>query len=195
MIRPLTIVTFIMACGSGLYLYQAKHASQVLDRDIERTVHDTAALREQSRLLAAEWTMLNDPDTLRKYADQYLQLKSIAPTQFTSVADLNNRLPAVQIITPAAAPADTTDQDEETAPAISSAAPEQAAPGDATPPMVAAPVVAAPVVATKEPKTPPSAAPVPPSMVATAKAPVDRSAEHPADRKLIAAAKPATQPS
>ena len=36
MIRPLTIVTFLMACGSGLYLYQSKHAAQVLDRDIER---------------------------------------------------------------------------------------------------------------------------------------------------------------
>jgi len=67
MIRPLTIVTFLMACGSGLYLYQSKHAAQVLDRDIERTVRDTATLREQSRLLAAEWTMLNDPETLRKF--------------------------------------------------------------------------------------------------------------------------------
>ena len=41
MIRPLTIATFLLACGSGLYLYQSKHEVQLLDRTIERTVHET----------------------------------------------------------------------------------------------------------------------------------------------------------
>ncbi len=101
MIRPLTIVTFLMACGSGLYLYQSKHEVQVLDRTIEKSVHDTNALREQSRLLAAEWTMLNDPERLRQFSDTYLNLKSINPAQFTSLADLNSRLPAPQSPDPA----------------------------------------------------------------------------------------------
>ena len=108
MIRPLTIATFLLACGSGLYLYQSKHEVQVLDRTIERTVHETSALREQSRLLAAEWTMLNDPERLRQFSDSYLPVRSIAPTQFTSMADLNNRLPATQ----AAVPAVAMDEDE-----------------------------------------------------------------------------------
>jgi hypothetical protein len=94
MIRPLTVATFLLACGSGLYLYQSKHEVQLLDRTIERTVHETGALREQSRLLAAEWTMLNDPERLRQFSDTYLNLKTIAPSQFTSLADLNSRLPA-----------------------------------------------------------------------------------------------------
>ena len=93
MIRPLTIVTFVMACGSGLYLYQSKHEVQVLDRTIERTVHDTNALREQSHLLAVEWTMLNDPERLRQFSGTYLNLKTINPPQFASLGDLNNRLP------------------------------------------------------------------------------------------------------
>jgi hypothetical protein len=96
MIRPLTIVTCLLACGSGLYLYQSKHEVQLLDRTIERTVHDTSALREQSRLLAAEWTMLNDPERLRQFSDTYLSLKTITPSQFTSLADLDSRLPAPQ---------------------------------------------------------------------------------------------------
>jgi hypothetical protein len=96
MIRPLTIATCLLACGSGLYLYQSKHEVQLLDRTIERTVHDTGALREQSRLLAAEWTMLNDPERLRRFSDTYLSLKTIAPSQFTSLADLDNRLPAIR---------------------------------------------------------------------------------------------------
>src|ERR1700692_4718454 len=94
MIRPLTVATFLLACGSGLYLYQSKHEVELLDRTIERTVHDTGALREQSRLLAAEWTMLKDPERLRQFSDTYLSLKTIAPSQFTSLTDLDSRLPA-----------------------------------------------------------------------------------------------------
>lgn len=101
MIRPLTIATFLLACGSGLYLYQSKHEVQLLDRTIERTVHETGALREQSRLLAAEWTMLNDPERLRQFSDTYLSLKTITPSQFTSLADLGNRLPAPRAEPPA----------------------------------------------------------------------------------------------
>ncbi len=100
MIRPLTIATFLTACASGLYLYQSKHEAQVLDRTIEKALHDTAAYREQSRLLAAEWTMLNDPESLRRFSDTYLALKTIAPSQFTSLTDLDGRLPAVPVAAP-----------------------------------------------------------------------------------------------
>ncbi len=94
MIRPLTIASCLLAFGSGLYLYQSKHEVQLLDRTIERTVRETSAMRDQSRLLAAEWTMLNDFDRLRQFSDTYLNLRAIAPAQFTSVADLASRLPS-----------------------------------------------------------------------------------------------------
>ena len=109
MIRPLTIATCLLACGSGLYLYQSKHEVGMLDRTIEKTVHDTNALREQSRLLAAEWTMLNDPQRLQQFSNAYLTLKSISPTQFTSLADLDSRLPAPQPVAPPAAVPDVAD--------------------------------------------------------------------------------------
>jgi hypothetical protein len=107
MIRPITIVAFLMACGSGLYLYQSKHEVQLLDRTIEKSVRDTTTLREQSRLLSAEWTMLNDPDRLRQFSDTYLSLKTINPAQFTSLNDLGSKLPAPRIETPAPAPVET----------------------------------------------------------------------------------------
>ncbi len=100
MIRPLTIATCLLACGSGLYLYQEKHEVQLLDRTIERTVHDTGTLRDQSRLLAAEWTMLNDPERLRQFSDTYLSLKTITPSQFTSLADLDTKLPVARAEVP-----------------------------------------------------------------------------------------------
>ena len=61
MIRPFTFICFLLACGSGLYLYQSKHRVQMLDHQIEQTVHATDTLREQTRVLHAEWTLLNDP--------------------------------------------------------------------------------------------------------------------------------------
>ena len=93
MIRPFTCVCFLLACGSGLYLYQSKHRVQLLDRQIEQTVHATDALREQTRVLHAEWTLLNDPQRLQALADQFLTLKTVSPGQFTSMADLDSRLP------------------------------------------------------------------------------------------------------
>jgi hypothetical protein len=96
MIRPFTCVCFLLACGSGLYLYQSKHRVQVLDREIEKTVHATDALREQTRVLHAEWTLLNDPQRLQALAEQFLSRKTVTPGQFTSMAELDNRLPAVR---------------------------------------------------------------------------------------------------
>jgi hypothetical protein len=96
MIRPFTVLCFLLACASGLYLYQSKHRVQMLDRDIERTVHITEATRDQTRLLGAEWMLLNDPERLRSLADQFLALQTVKPTQFTTLADLDHRLPPVR---------------------------------------------------------------------------------------------------
>jgi hypothetical protein len=45
--------------------------------------------------------MLNDPDRLRQFSDTYLSLRTINPAQFTSFADLDNKLPAQRTEVPA----------------------------------------------------------------------------------------------
>lgn len=106
MIRPITVLTFILACGSGMYLYQAKHHVHMLDAQIDQTVRQTEALRLQTRALHAEWMLLNDPDRLHRLAAQYLTaLQPVAPTQFTDLADLGSRLPAPVAPAPPAAAA------------------------------------------------------------------------------------------
>ncbi|MGA9869504.1 MAG: hypothetical protein WBQ75_23970 [Acetobacteraceae bacterium] len=94
MIRPITCVTFLLACGSGLYLYQTKHKVHVLDAQIDQVVHQTAQVREQTRVLRAEWTLLDQPDRLQQLAAQFLTLQPTKPSQFVSAADLDSRLPA-----------------------------------------------------------------------------------------------------
>lgn len=127
MIRPVTCVCFLLACGSGLYLYQAKHRVNVLDQQIEKTIRATDAIREQIRLLHADWTLLNQPDRLQKLADQFLPLKTTNPAQFTSLAELDSRLPPIPP-PPAPAPPPAAAPDSSAAPAIASASPEPAQP-------------------------------------------------------------------
>lgn len=94
MIRPITCVTFVLACGSGLYLYQTKHQVRQLDSQIEQVVHQTEQVREQIRVLHAEWTLLDQPDRLQTLAGQFLNLQPTKPSQFVSASDLDARLPA-----------------------------------------------------------------------------------------------------
>jgi hypothetical protein len=97
MIRPFTCLVFLLACGSGLYLYQSKHRVKMLDDQIAQIARSTDALRAQTRMLSAEWTLLNDPERLRQLASQFLTLQTVSPNQFTSLADLDSRLPPVVV--------------------------------------------------------------------------------------------------
>lgn len=130
MIRPITCVTFLLACGSGLYLYQAKHRVNVLDQQIEQIVHQTEATREQIRLLHAEWTLLNQPDRLQQLANEFLTLRPTNPNQFTSFVELDSRLPPISTepipasAQPAAAPVAAVPP----AHAVAAATPSPAAP-------------------------------------------------------------------
>lgn len=145
MIRPFTCVCMLLAAGSGLYLYQTKHRSQMLDRDIADTVHQAEAARERSGLLRAEWTLLNDPQRLGDLAARFLPLKSTLPSQFTSLAELDKRLPPVG--TPDAPGGSTDEPSDEVGTPMATAAPThapaapEAAPG-AAPGAVASAVAA-----------------------------------------------------
>lgn len=130
MIRPITCVCVLLAGGSGLYLYQSKHRVQMLDRQIEATVRATQAARERTGVLRAEWTLLNDPERLAQLADRFLALKTVAPPQFTTMAELGNRLPAVKVPNPNA----TDDLPEEPVVDQIALAPEAAEPKPAAKP-------------------------------------------------------------
>jgi hypothetical protein len=152
MIRPITLLAFAAAAGSGLYLYQTKLTAQLLDRRISHTVDEIRAVRQQTALLTAEYTLLNDPQRLQKLSDQFLQLPPTAPTQFVTMTDLASRLPPV-------GPPPTPPGPPQEAPPTAAApdtAPADAAIADAAP---------TPIPATAPKPTPAS----PANVVATAK--------------------------
>ena len=74
MIRPFTLICALFAMGAGLYLYQSKHESQLLDRKIAAIVRATDDTRTRIGLLRADYGLLNDPTRLQGLADQQLTL-------------------------------------------------------------------------------------------------------------------------
>jgi hypothetical protein len=94
MIRPITLLCGGIAALAGLYLYHVKHQTQLLERNIVRTNQAIAAAQERSGVLRAEWTLMNDPERLAELAGKFLKLATVTPRQFTTIADLPNRLPA-----------------------------------------------------------------------------------------------------
>jgi hypothetical protein len=100
MMRPLSIICMLLAIGSGLYLYRTKHRAQMLDREITATLRQADEVRARGGLLRADYALLNDPIRLQELVDQHLPLKTTAPTQFTTLADFERRLPAVGLPPP-----------------------------------------------------------------------------------------------
>ncbi len=103
MIRPFTLLCLLLAAASGVYLYQVKHRTRLLDRQIVQVVRQDETARQRIGILKAEWMLLNQPDRLADLAGRYLALKPVAPTQFVTEADLDRRLAALPE-PPAAAP-------------------------------------------------------------------------------------------
>jgi len=174
MIRPFTCVCMVLALGSGLYLYQAKHRAQLLDREIEATMRARDAAQARAGVLRAEWTLQNDPERLAALAERFLALKTVAPGQFTTMAELDKRLPPVRA--PEPTPGETTDEATPVAAAPAPEPPKTAAIPEAKPEPPKRDIAAAP---------PPRPAPV---KVATA-------AQRPPERRpvpAVAAARVAT---
>jgi len=109
------MICWILALSAGLYLYRAKHEVELMDKHIDQIAKDTNNLRVESRRLMDDWIRLGEPEQLRKYSDEYLGLKAVAPTQFVRLADLPNRLP-----TPRADPIDTPGEPEDQTPVAQS---------------------------------------------------------------------------
>lgn len=96
MIRPVTLVTFVAFIGSGLYLYQVKHQAQLVDRHIHKVREAIQAARDRAEVLRAEYALLNDPDRLAALAAQFVpDLKPTQPGQWTTMAEIERRLPPV----------------------------------------------------------------------------------------------------
>lgn len=127
MIQPATCICMLLAAGSGLYLYETKHRTHVLDRRIEETMKQVETTRSRLGILQAEWALLNEPQRLAELGDKFLMLKPVAPRQFVTLTDLDRHLPA-PLPPPAPQAAAETDEPDDPPQAAAAAAPASGAP-------------------------------------------------------------------
>ena len=137
MIRPVTAICMLAAGASGLYLYQTKHRAVMLDRQIMSVLKQTEATRERIGMMRAEWALLNEPERLAELSGKHLGLRTLAPTQFASVADFGSRLPPP--VAPGTPYPPTEDMQQLPSPAPAAVPPAAAGPAAAVPvPRIAA---------------------------------------------------------
>lgn len=158
MIRPVTFLCMLLAGASGLYLYQVKQRTRVLEMSIDQTVKQANAARERTGMLQAEWALLNDPSRLSELASQHLKLTPMAPSQFVQMADLGKRLPAP--VAPGAPAQQPMDQDDDAGVPVAANAPAGAPPDEQRliASAQAAVVGSAPVAAAPQPAAAPAVA-------------------------------------
>lgn len=77
--RVFNVVACIMALVLVVGLYRAKSEADSARRRVEDLEAEIARLRTETRVLAAEEAMLDNPARVERLADRYLGLKPPAP--------------------------------------------------------------------------------------------------------------------
>ncbi len=145
--RPFTVLCFLVAAAFGWNLFQVKHSTALLDRELAGVAEQIKASQKQKETLESVWGTLNDLPRLRQLSQLLLPQDVSQTPQNRSFAELERRLPAQQ--TPDAKPSAFTRRDGASAPDIAIAL---------LPPALLAPTV---VLASTRPANPVSIAPAP----------------------------------
>lgn len=107
MIRIGTILWTLAVVVAGYAMFQVKFQVARLDDELTHLSRQIAATREETRVLAAEWALLDDPQRLDRLNRVFLELQPVAPAQIVTPAQLD-QLPMRN--PPAATAAATTPQ-------------------------------------------------------------------------------------
>lgn len=173
--RKLGAVFWIgLVLASGFTTFKVKHAVQDIDDELNRTRKQIVAEQQEIRVLAAEWTYLNQPDRLVELNRVFLQFGPMTARQMQQrIEDLPWRAPMPQLTaqpdmllaagSPALSP--LTPLSPASAPRTPSAVPANAI---TAPPVPAALPPSAPAVAAATSVATPVGAPPPAPVIAAA---------------------------
>jgi cell division protein FtsL len=78
---------------AAAYVYRIKFDSTVQAERLAKIRSEVRHERDDIAALRAEWGQLDNPERIETLAKRYLQLKSIAPTQFDTLDHLPDRPP------------------------------------------------------------------------------------------------------
>ncbi|MGH7013111.1 MAG: cell division protein FtsL [Stellaceae bacterium] len=103
MIRLSTILWTLAVVIAGYAMFQVKFHVAKLDDEFARLNRQIAATREETRVLDAEWTLLDDPQRLDRLNGAFLKLQLVAPAQIVPQAQLSQiplrNVPATAAVT------------------------------------------------------------------------------------------------
>ena len=95
MIRPFTLVTLLLACSSGAWMFVVKHRADALEQRLGAVTGQIRAGERQIRVLKAEWALQTDPNRLAWLAQLFMPgLQPMAPDQLVTWKQLAAKLPA-----------------------------------------------------------------------------------------------------
>ncbi len=89
MIRLSTILWTLAVVIAGYAMFQVKFHVARLDDELAHLNRQVVATRQETRVLGAEWTLLDDPQRLDRLNGAFLKLQPIAPAQIVQPAQLD----------------------------------------------------------------------------------------------------------
>lgn len=89
MIRLSTIFWTVAVVIAGYAMFQVKFHVAKLEDEFTRLNRQIATTREETRVLDAEWTLLDDPKRLDQLNSAFLKLQPVAPPQIVQSAQLS----------------------------------------------------------------------------------------------------------
>jgi hypothetical protein len=103
MTRLGTVFWLVLVLAAGFTTFKVKYAVQDIEDELNRARRQTIAEQQETRVLTAEWTYLNQPERLAELNRRFLGLAALTTKQLQrSIAEIPLRAPAA----PPAAPPD-----------------------------------------------------------------------------------------
>lgn len=90
---PVTVIVLLLVLAVSLGLYRLESEVQILERRLAAAAARLEENRRDSRILAAEWSFLNQPSRLQALARRHLDLANVAPGQIGRLAGLPLKAP------------------------------------------------------------------------------------------------------
>lgn len=88
-VRQATILCMLLAVALGVVLLTVTHQVQGLEQELGSLRHGAAAEQQKTHVLQAEFSLLVEPERLRRLASAHLGLVPVEPVQLGSFATLD----------------------------------------------------------------------------------------------------------
>jgi cell division protein FtsL len=95
MTRLGTVFWVVVVLAAGFTTFKVKYAVQDIEDELNRARRQTIAEQQETRVLTAEWTYLNQPERLAELNRRFLGLAAVSAKQLQhSIAEIPLRAPA-----------------------------------------------------------------------------------------------------